>query len=323
MRGITFESWWNGEFATVGAEQTLSQIVVPTGADWIAVVVKCFQATRSATEIRCMTDDATATDDELRHIINHAHSLGLKVMLKPHVDLLDLVNSSDGRFNIGFGADEAAWSAWFASYTDFITHYAELANELGVDYFIVGTELGSTTHRFDDWRAVISQVRSVYAGPLTYAALTYFEPLQIAWWDELDAIGIDAYFMVTLSKNPTPEQMRFAWGPAVTYMGWLSRRWNMPIIITEVGYMSVDGTNSLPGDWSLQGEIDGQEQADAYRAVFESFGGHDWWQGVFWWSLSADPDQGGPDDRGYSFHDKPAETVLTEFFGGDIMQMND
>ncbi|MBC7812301.1 MAG: hypothetical protein H7175_14190, partial [Burkholderiales bacterium] len=30
MRGITFESWWNGEFATVGAEQTLSQIVVPT-----------------------------------------------------------------------------------------------------------------------------------------------------------------------------------------------------------------------------------------------------------------------------------------------------
>ncbi|MBC7812039.1 MAG: hypothetical protein H7175_12870, partial [Burkholderiales bacterium] len=190
-------------------------------------------------------------------------------------------------------------------------------------YFVVGTELGSTTHRDDDWRAVIAQVRSVYAGPLTYAALTYFEPLQIAWWDELDAIGIDAYFMVTLSKNPTPEQMRFGWGPAVTYMGWLSRRWNMPIIITEVGYMSVDGTNILPGDWSLQGDIDGQEQADAYRAVFESFGGHDWWQGVFWWSLSADPAQGGPQDRGYSFHDKPAEAVLIEFFGGDIMQMND
>ena len=89
-----------------------------------------------------------------------------------------------------------------------------------------------------------------------------------------------------------------------------------PLIVTEAGYMSVDGTNILPGDWSLQGPLDHQEQADAYQALFESFQGHDWWQGVFWWSLSTDPNQGGADDRAYSFHDKPAEAVLTRFFSG-------
>ncbi|MBI5671593.1 MAG: hypothetical protein HZC41_26675 [Chloroflexi bacterium] len=317
MKGITYESWWNGEFASANSDRTLGEIVLPSGANWLAVVVKCFQETRTSTNIQCQTDRATASDDELRHVIRRAHSLGLKVMFKPHLDLLNLQNSSDGRFRIGFGVDESAWAAWFASYTRFITHYAALAQETDVDYFVVGTELWGTVHRADNWRAVIRAVRAVYDGPLTYAALTYFEPLQISWWDALDAIGIDAYFTVTLTKNPTWAQMKLGWKPTVAYLGWLAGRWNKPIIITEAGYMSVDGTNILPGDWSLQGELDMQEQADAYQALIESFQGQSWWQGIFWWSLSTDPEQGGPNDRGYSFHNKPAEVVLRRFFGGE------
>jgi hypothetical protein len=142
--------------------------------------------------------------------------------------------------------------------------------------------------------------------------------VQITWWDELDVIGIDAYFTLTLTKNPTMAQMRLGWSPTIAYLGWLSNHWGKPIILTEVGYLSVDGTNILPGDWSLAGEIDHQEQADAYQALFESFQGQEWWQGVFWWSLSTDPNQGGAEDRYYSFHDKPAEDVLRLYFGGNV-----
>lgn len=317
MKGISYESWWNGEFASANSDWTLEEIVVPTGANWVAVIVKCFQETNTSTDIQCLTDEATASDDELRHVIRRAHDLGLQVMLKPHIDLLYLANSSGGRHYIGFGEDEAAWSAWFDSYTRFITHYASLAQEMNVEYFVVGTELWGTVQRENEWRMVIENVRANYDGPLTYAALTYFEPLEIGWWDELDAIGIDAYFTVTLTKNPTPEQLRLGWTPTVAYLNWLAQRWGKPIILTEVGYMSVDGTNMLPGDWSLQGEIDLQEQADAYQALFEAFQGQGWWRGVFWWSLSTDPNQGGPDDWAYSFHDKPAEAVLTRYFGGN------
>lgn len=316
MKGITYESWWNGRFASAGSQRTLAEIVLPSGANWLAVVVKCFQETPTSTAIVCMPQRMTATDDELRHVIRRAHALGLKVMLKPHVDLHNLESAAEGRFKIGFGSDEAAWAAWFASYTRFITHYAALAQELGVEYFVVGTELWGTVHRAAEWRAVIQQVRAVYDGPLTYAALTYFEPLQISWWDALDAIGIDAYFTVTLSRAPTLAQMKLGWTPVTAYLSWMSSRWNKPIIITEIGYMSVDSTNILPGDWSLQGEIDHEEQALAYQAFFEAFQGQPWWQGVFWWSLSTDPHQGGAEDRSYSFHDKPAEAVLRRFFGG-------
>jgi len=316
-KGISYESWWDGEFSSAESDQTLAEIVVPSGANWLAIIVKCFQATNRSTDIDCATNPISPKDDELRHAIAEAHELGLKVMLKPHIDLLDLENSSSGRFTIGFGSDEAAWAAWFDSYTEFITHYAALAQEMGVEYFVIGTELGGTTYRTSDWRNIIREIRGVYGGPLTYAALTYFEPLQITWWDELDAIGIDAYFAASLSKNPTIAQMKLGWLPTTTYLGWLAGRWNKPLILTEVGYMSVDGTNILPGDWSLQGEIDGQEQADAYQALFEAFQGKSWWDGVFWWSLSIHADQGGPEDRGYSFHDKPAEDVLKEWFGGE------
>jgi hypothetical protein len=314
MRGITYESWWNGEFLSDESDLTLRTIVVPTGANWLAIVVKCFQTSRTSVEIRCLTDQGTATDDELRHVIHRAHDLGLKVMLKPHVDLLDLENSSSGRFAISFGADETAWDAWFNSYTVFITHYATLAQENGVEYFTVGTELWGTVHRAQQWRDVIRAVRAVYEGPLTYAALTYLEPLQITWWNELDAIGIDAYFLLTLTNTPTVSQMELGWSSAFAFLELLSRQWDKPIIITEVGYMSVDGTNISPGNWSLEGNIDLQEQADAYMALFRSFEEQDWWHGMFLWSLSTDPNQGGPLDRGYSFHNKPAEAVIQAFF---------
>ncbi len=315
QKGITVESWWNGEFSSANADQTLSDIVIPTGANWVAVIVKCIQDSHTSTVIDCPTDQSTASDDDLRHVIRYAHNLGLKVMLKPHIDLHNLDNPIDGRFDINFGADEAGWSAWFASYTHFIIHYATLAEELNVEYFTVGTELGGTTGRTDQWREVIRQIREVYSGSLTYASLTYFEPLQISWWDALDAIGIDAYFAVTLTDNPTPAQMRLGWKPTVAYLDWLSHHWNKPVILTEAGYLSVDGTNVVPGDWARPGVTDPQEQADAYNALFEAFQGNDWWHGIFWWSLSTDPHQGGLDDRTYTFHNKPAEAVLRRYFG--------
>lgn len=309
-KGITYESWWQGEFASANSDQVLSDIIQPMGANWIALIVKCQQAALTATEINCDAD-TSATDDELVYVIQQAHSLGIKVMLKPHIDL---ANPGDGRHNINFGADESGWKSWFTSYTAMMTRYAALAQATSVDYLVVGTELWGTSSRADDWRTLIQAVRNSYAGPLTYAALTYFEPWQISWWDALDSIGIDAYYLLTLTHQPTLEQMKLGLQPAVFLLDQLAARWQMPIIFTEVGYMSVDGTNRLPGHWQLDGATDPQEQADSYQAIFEVFSGKSWWQGVYWWSLDTNPEQGGLADRSYSPHGKPAEAVLKRYF---------
>ncbi|MEP7292350.1 MAG: hypothetical protein ABI835_11230 [Chloroflexota bacterium] len=317
MKGISYVSAEWGEqprFSSAESDQTLSEIVVPSGANWLAVIVTCHQQNKMSTEIGC---ERAASDDDLRHVMQRAHDQGLSVMLKPHVDLLDMKDANTGRFNIDFGSDEASWAAWFESYSRVITHYAELAEEMGAEYFAVGTELGGTTHRADEWRALVARVRELYGGRLTYAALTYVEPVQITWWDALDSIGIDAYFGLTLTKAPTLAQMSLGWTPTIVYLNWLAAHWQMPVILTEIGYMSVDGTNILPGYWSLDGDTDLQEQADAYQSLIEAFSGQEWWQGIFWWALSTDPQQGGAEDQYYSFAGKPAEDVLWNFFHMD------
>lgn len=314
MKGISYESRQQGEFSSADSTRTLDEVVLPSGANWIAVIVTCYQETLQSTVIDC-ADSRTATDDDLRQAIRDAHDAGLKVMLKPHLDPRYMPDATSGRFAIDFQADEAAWAAWFASYTRMMTHYAALAQEMGADYLSIGCELGGTVGRAEQWRELIRQVRRTYDGPLTYAALTYVEPLKITWWDALDSIGVDAYFGLSLTKAPTIEQMQLGWAPNVIFLGWLAQHWNKPVILTEIGYMSVDGTNILPGFWSLEGEIDLQEQADAYQALFESLQGQPWWGGVFWWTLTTNPEQGGAHDYGYTFHDKPAENVLRRFFG--------
>jgi hypothetical protein len=310
LKGITYESWWYHEFSSANSDETLATIVPSIGAEWIAVIVKCRQQTLTSTEITCK-NDTTATDEELIHVIEYAHSQGLKVMLKPHIDLMNL---GDGRHNISLGADENAWKVWFASYTTFITHYAVLAQQTGAEYLTVGTELSGTTTRESNWRAVVKAVREVYDGKLTYAALTYLEPWRMNWWDALDSIGIDAYYLLTLNANPTVAQMKLGLQPAVFVLDQLAAKWNMPILFTEIGYMSVDGANRFPGYWQLDGATDPQEQADAYEAVFEAFHDKSWWKGAFWWSLDTNPHQGGLEDRGYSPIGKPAEDVLRAWY---------
>lgn len=311
LKGITYEAWWQGEYASAKSDKTLAEVIKPTGANWIALIIKCSQATLTSTDIHCKTDTSTPTDDDIRHVVRQAHQLGFQVMVKPHVNLDD---PHLGRSEINFGQDTAAWQAWFASYTRFITHYARLAQEVGAEYFVVGTELAGTVDQTEQWRKIIGSVRQIYKGSLTYAALSYREEYRISWWDALDAIGINAYYPLTLTTIPTLAQLKLGWTPAALLLESLSKRWNRPIIFTEIGYLSVDGANRAAGYWAMDGATDVQEQADCYQAVFEVFQDKPWWQGVFWWSWSVDPNQGGPADRTYTAHNKPAGQILQRYF---------
>ncbi len=71
-----------------------------------------------------------------------------------------------------------------------------------------------------------------------------------------------------------------------------------------------------PWDWQIGGTVDLQEQADCYQAAFESLNRQPWFGGIYWWSWSPDPYEGGPADDGYTPHNKPAEDVLRAWLGG-------
>ena len=239
-------------------------------------------------------------------------------MLKPHIDLLN--DDSHWRGQIGFADDKTAWQTWFASYTEFITHYAILAQNNKVDYFVIGTELIETSQRVDQWRGVVKKVRTLYNGPITYAA-NWGEVFDIKWWNDLDAIGVDAYYPLSDTNQPTLAQLQVAWMPIVIRLGQLSQQWNRPIIVTEIGYRSFTGTSRMAETSTGSFTIDLQAQADCYQAMFEAFQGQKWWRGVFWWYWSTSPTQGGSADDNYTANNKPAENILRSNFGAPLRNL--
>ncbi len=309
QEGIAYVSWWSSQYAHSDADLALANLA-DTGASWISLLVTQYQDNISSTVIYSTT--GTPTDDALIHAITQAHSLGLQVMLKPHVDLTS--DPTHWRGQIGQGFTETEWNAWFASYQSVINHYAQLAETYGADQFCVGTELSASQGRATDWRAVIAGVRGYYSGPLTYAANGGSET-DITWWDAVDYIGVDAYYRLTDKSDPTVAELKTAWQPYVSTLESLAFAWNRPVLFTEIGYRSQDGANQHPWDWRIAGAIDLEEQADAYQAAFESVFNQPWFVGMYWWAWDTDPFQGGPCEDGYTPHDKPAEDVLRSWYG--------
>ncbi len=311
QRGISYATWWPGQYSHPDADLSLANLA-STGANWVSLIVTGYQDTITSTTVFAAT--ATPTDADLIHVITEAHGRGLRVMLKPHVDLLHDADHWRGQIGEEF-TSEAEWAVWFASYRSFIGHYAGLAQAYGADQFCVGTELSATVHRADEWRAVIEGVRTRYSGPITYAANHGGEEIRIRWWDAVDYIGVDAYYPLTDQNDPTLAELKAAWAPHVATLASLSSTWEKPILFTEIGYRSQDGANRHPWAWAVEGAIDFEEQSDAYQAVFESFYDKPWFNGMFWWAWGTDPFEGSSCDDGYTPHDKPAEDVLRDWYG--------
>lgn len=309
-KGITYAAWQAGAYSQPDADLALGNLRA-TGANWVSLIVTQYQDSISSTDIHASPQ--TPTDEDVRHAIAEAHALGLKVMLKPHVDL----QNSDPRCSrsmIGIGFTRTQWPVWFASYRALINHYADLAQACGAEQFCVGTELDSSIGRVADWRPVIRDVRSRYGGPLTYASSWTLVPF-IGWWDALDSVGVDAYPPLSLRKGPSLPESRAAWRVHVAALTAIAWAWNKPILFTEIGYRSVDGANTVPWDWWTQGAVDLKEQANCYQAALKSLFNQPWFAGMFWWTWSVDPVEGGPCDTGFTPHGKPAEDVLRRWYG--------
>ena len=322
QEGIYVASWRAGQYTT-GVGKGALDGVPETGASWIAVVRPRFQRTIFETSMQRELDalgqtHRSPTDADIEAVVSWAHGKGLKVMLVPHVKVLA---SGEWKGMIGDGFGEADWSAWFGSYQAVIAEEAALAKRLGVDQLCLGNELRNTSHREGEWREVIATARAGFSGPLTYAA-HHDEVYRIAWWDALDAIGVDAYWDLVQTNDATVEDLEGAWRPHARRLRDLSRRFDKTVIFTEVGFRSVDGAATKPWDFSEGATVDAQEQADAYESVFRAFFDAPWVGGIYWWAWDLDG-HGGATDTGYTPQGKPAEDVLRRWFAGERPEAHD
>ena len=311
QKGVAYTGYFGTAYDGDGPLLALERLG-QTNASWTSVLVTGYQDNIRSTSID-FTGAATPTDASVERIIRRAHELGLKVMLKPHVDLAN--DSGHYRGEIGPGFTAAQWAAWFASYRPFILHFAAMAERTDCELFCVGCELGTTAVRASEWRDIVAAVKGVYRGPLTYADNQAENDLEaVTWWDAVDFIGQDAYPTLTPVVEPTVDDLLIGWTPLLDRLRQLSDRWQKPLILTEIGCRSILGGAQNPWDWQREGPVDLAVQSNFYEAACRAVSGLSWLRGMYWWQWSPDPDDGGADDTGYTPYGKPAEVVLRSWY---------
>ena len=321
MKGIHFNDWGSDKprpmlgplYNPNLADESLRDLAA-TGANWISVIVRVFQETISSTEISG-NQYGTASDEAIQHIIDLAHSHGMRIALLPSLALSNDPDHWNGDIGIAF-TTESQWQEWFTSFREFINYYAVFAQEAGVDLFFIGSELPGVTHREQDWRRVIKEVRERYEGRISYDSVYWGYPQgeceRIKWWDAVDYVATDVWYTLADKSDPTVEELKQAWIQK-GYVAELERfagLFGKPFIISEIGYESKDRASFEPAlSWLRDDPEDPGEQADCYQAALETLWGKPWLKGIFWWQWSATsaPWTGTPQG-------KPAEDVLKSFY---------
>lgn len=250
----------------------------------------------------------------LKRAVQTAHARGLKVMLVPHL----WVESGGWRAEIDPKSD-AGWERWEASYGEFLLTWARLAEEASVDLLSVGVELRSwvTTTRAPSFSALIERVRSVYRGPLTYAA-NWDDVEHTVILGELDVIGINAFFPLTDQEGASVTELLRGGEQVAAKVGALASAWGKPVLFTEIGYTTRRDPALRPWEWpdSMQNVVvDQRAQADAFAALIAPHLDEPWFAGFFVWRTYADPDDLSQEaEWGFNPRGKLAELVLRDAF---------
>lgn len=304
IKGITF-----APFARKGAlekketKESLNNLIERTGADFIILVPNGLQD-HAQSEIIDYKSDASMDDAELIDFITYAKSKGLKVALKP------TANCKNGtwRAHINFFDEdvpcEPKWGNWFASYTEFQMHYAEIAEKCNCEMFIAGCEMVQSERREAEWRKLIADIRTVYGGLVSYNTDKYQEH-NVKWWDAVDVISSSGYYPINDWENQLDRIEKVV------------KKYDKPFFFAECGCMSTEKANLVPNDWSVKGSVDLQGQADWYHTMFESCRKRDWVKGFAVWDWAGNQYSlsGAASHGGYDIYGKPAEKVVKAFYG--------
>ncbi len=325
-----FDTRYNGVnyvadvYGSYAAADSLPQLVADHGNAIAAVADFGIDAENSTVYDNDIPGGYTESDAHIAAAIQTAVSLGLNVMVRPLLDFLpsnyETAPGQTNPLNGGYPAGDfrsyynpANPAAFFASYQTMIVDQARLAQASGATLFCVGTELDQLTGPAyeRDWDSIITAVRAVFSGKLTYSAdwddaLSPWQyggsglgagtgniATQVSFWQKLDYIGVDEYAPISDLADPTLAQLIAGWTQAptdpyaravtggqslISYYQGLSATLHLPLLFTELGYANASDAASSPATpgYDENGNPDGAVadpslQAKLYQAFFDAW----------------------------------------------------
>ncbi len=283
IRAVWYLGWEDKEsYLQLSVTDDLRQIQSRLCPNYIGLFAVAFQDNKASSNPH-RDPERTATDEALRYAISQIHSMGMGAIL------LTPLFIDDGTWEGEIMPEDV--ETWFSHWKEILLHYAELAEETQVEILLLGSELVTLRNHTDEWDKTIDAIRSRYHGKLSYSVNYWFdrneyeEVFEMTQWQHLDYIGVTGYFELTDKADPTIENLEAAWTNdrygqnIIADLETLISRYEKPIVFSEIGYVSRDGTNTYPWDYAPAGDVDEQEQANCWAAFLNVFSDIEWFHG--------------------------------------------
>jgi hypothetical protein len=241
---------------------------------------------------------------------------GMRVIVKPHLWMASRPENK-GKWTGLVAYDDEGWQEYLARTRNMVMTLASIASKGGADVVVIGTETKTTSKKHADFmKKLIAEVRVIYGGELTYAA-NWDEFGYVSFWNDLDYIGIDAYFPLTDAENPTVEEIVASWSDAKNeIVEVVQKHPGKRVLFLEAGYKPRAFALKAPWEWQAQGEENQDIQANGYEGLMQVFWKEEWFAGLYWWKYFSDLESTAyePTKEQFNPHLKKAEGVIKKYY---------
>ncbi len=203
-RGASIQPISTTDFGSSSFQQSLRNLKA-TGANYVSLIVPYYQSNDTSSDIQAGYN--TPTDAALGSAIDYAHSIGLAVAINIHNETY----TGDWRADIA----PSDRNAWFASFNAELQHVGQIAQAHHAEMLVMGTEMVSVASskinndNTQRWQTLISNLRNIYAGKLTYDANSTNnngdpfedEKESVGFWGSLDYAGLSVYYNLNTGDN--------------------------------------------------------------------------------------------------------------------------
>lgn len=287
-----------------------------------------------------------ATDQELEKMIEAAHQQGLKFALMSELNF-DLAK---GKFTTWedsqkfwqesqtlldrMGKDlmqptpeqNAYWDAWFSEYTGYMLAQAGAAQRYGADLLVIGKQIDGAIRmgNTERWKKLIQEVRSVYQGPIAYAAYTNNEYSQFqdcGFMSDLDYLILYMYNAVTEDADPSIAELKTSFEMIIDRQADAFYQQSGKKVILLTPFQSRDyGARQEwfePAALAPDVKQDLLIQAKMYEALFQALADEEsvemvWTWGYWWLENDFNREEGSPAsfEKSSTVRNKPAAEVI-------------
>lgn len=308
--GVVYPQWSQTSYGPndTAWQNNLPGIQSQTAARWLEMPILFAQPTPSSTQVSA--GQSTPTAESVVYGIRAARALGFHVFVVP---LFSVDVQGGWAASIQFST-VAAEQQWFDNFWQVFQPYVIAAQIAGADQIAIGTEEVWLQQYAPValWNTLISRVRSVFPGIITYDMnwTSLGTPIP-AWFSnhDLGILGVSEYIpIIDTRQRIAPAEMIPLWRDKVkAQLDALAIQIKKPVILSEIGYRN--SADTLYHPWFPDSTVsppDPAEQAAACDAALTNIIPDPHIIGVFFW--------GWDGVGGFKLSGQPATAVLQKWF---------